>query len=191
MNRNPTKAGRIKLGQIIEAALESEGITQKELIERLATIGHNTTKDKVSRLVNAIGNTLDGLLLLSIADLGICRSSQGEVYSLRDLMLIACESGDESKTSTSASLELHPSLPLGIVLLSEIKGEGITVEEFARRCNLTTDVLRAVLEDRTPLLSDQNIEAIAVAIASMGFTPEGVKKLYLRSQIKTGNGKHK
>lgn len=95
MNRNFTRLGVIRLGSLVRQAIERQGWTQQELVNRLAEMGHISSDWAVSRLTGGRNDKPDTMLVLTIADMEIVKNpSTGKPYSFRELMLIACEAID-------------------------------------------------------------------------------------------------
>lgn len=95
MGRNFTRLGVIHLGDLVRAALDEQGWDQKTLTQKLNERGHITSEWNVSRFLNGKTDKPDGTLILTLAEMEICRNpSTSQPYSVRDLMLIACEEID-------------------------------------------------------------------------------------------------
>lgn len=91
MAREYTRRGAIELGNLVKESLDREGWTYLDLIDRLDKLGCNATESTISRLVLGSNQKPDALLLLSIADLKFIKKENGDPYSLKELMLVACE----------------------------------------------------------------------------------------------------
>lgn len=94
MNRNFTRIGVIRLGELVRQSIEAQGWTQQELVSRLAEMGHISSDWAVSRFLGGKNDKPDAMLVLTIADMEIVKKPSGEPYSFRELMLIACEAID-------------------------------------------------------------------------------------------------
>lgn len=94
MNRNFTRIGVLRLGQLIRESIEAQGWTQQDLMAKMAEMGYIADRSAVSRMLGGKMDKPDGAMVLTIADMGITKKPSGEPYSFRELMLIACESVD-------------------------------------------------------------------------------------------------
>lgn len=95
MNRNFTRLGVLRLGEVIRRAVEENGWTQQELVVRLGEMGHLSSDWAVSRLLGGRNDKPDAMMVLTIADMGIVKKpGTEEPYTFRELMLIACEAID-------------------------------------------------------------------------------------------------
>ncbi|WNZ23090.1 hypothetical protein HJG54_09605 [Leptolyngbya sp. NK1-12] len=95
MGRNFTRLGVINLGNVTRKALEEQGWDQKTFMQKLAEQGHISNEWSISRFLNGKTDKPDGTMIMTLADLEICRNpATGQPYSFRELMLIACEELD-------------------------------------------------------------------------------------------------
>jgi hypothetical protein len=123
---------------------------QQALLKELAKRGHPTNKDRISRIVNGQLLSIDGLLVLAIAELGICKSPSGRVYTVEELLLTLAEEFDPF---TDRQLQTARSPSQAAQFLAEKKGD-LSAAEFGAKYRISGDRMTELLAGDSATLEE-------------------------------------
>lgn len=142
---NSTRAGALKLGQLIQESLDLQEPPWKRelLIKRLGEVGHETSMWTLSRMINGQTEKLDAALLLGISKLNLVCKPNGQPYSLEELILIGCEA-----LLPETPPESHP-FPAAIATIQKAMA-GMTLDEFAAKAEISKRRLKEILNSTDP-----------------------------------------
>ncbi|MGG6295255.1 hypothetical protein ACQ4M4_12770 [Leptolyngbya sp. AN02str] len=145
-DREFTRQGLIRLGALIQQAIDDRGLSQKGLAEELKKLGYPARPDELSRVLRGQIDKPNAALLWAIADLKLLKHDSGPPYSLENLLEIAC--GKEPTVTlaeASGMYRVQPKFADAVTLLRQIIGDR-TVEQAAHDAALEPEELEELLK---------------------------------------------
>lgn len=156
MAKNFTRVGALKLGRLVQQAMDEQEPpwTQAMFVARLESVGHTVNLSAISRFVNGQSEKPDPALLLSIAELKFVRRPTGEPYTLEELILVGCEEIDPDKLAVKISngaVNNGLNIPYPGAVAEIRKGIGSrSVSEFAKMVRISEKRLTEILTSTDP-----------------------------------------